>query len=172
MSLASEVLGAMITPAVLISAGGTLVLSTSNRLTRVVDRVRSLGAAAQAATPSTGRANGGRLDAAERQHLLAQIAPLSQRAILLRSALTSLYLAIGLLIATSITIGIAAALGAPAAWLPVVLGLSGATALLTGSLLLIREAQIAVSSTLLELRAIREAVATVHEPAADPPRAE
>jgi hypothetical protein len=31
---ASDVLGAMITPAVLISASGTLVLSTSNRLTR------------------------------------------------------------------------------------------------------------------------------------------
>ncbi|HYU33146.1 MAG TPA: DUF2721 domain-containing protein [Thermoanaerobaculia bacterium] len=31
----------MIAPAVLISASGTLVLSTSNRLTRVVDRVRA-----------------------------------------------------------------------------------------------------------------------------------
>ena len=32
----------MITPAVLISASGTLILSTSERLGRVVDRVRSL----------------------------------------------------------------------------------------------------------------------------------
>jgi hypothetical protein len=44
---ASEVLGAMITPAVLISASGRLVLSTSNRLTRVVDRVRVLAAEAE-----------------------------------------------------------------------------------------------------------------------------
>ncbi len=32
----------MITPAVLISACGTLVFSTSNRLARIIDRVRDL----------------------------------------------------------------------------------------------------------------------------------
>jgi len=37
---------AMITPAVLISASGTLVLSTGNRLGRIVDRVRVLTAEA------------------------------------------------------------------------------------------------------------------------------
>ena len=37
-----SVLGAMITPAVLMSACGTLVFSTSARLGRVVDRVRVL----------------------------------------------------------------------------------------------------------------------------------
>ncbi len=47
-TLVAEVLGAMITPAVLISAGGTLVLSTSNRLSRVVDRVHVLAADAEA----------------------------------------------------------------------------------------------------------------------------
>ena len=36
-----EILSAMITPAVLISASGTLVLSTSVRMARVVDRVRT-----------------------------------------------------------------------------------------------------------------------------------
>src|SRR5215510_2000298 len=36
-------LSAMITPAVLISACGTLIFSTSNRLGRIVDRVRELG---------------------------------------------------------------------------------------------------------------------------------
>ena len=36
------VLTAMITPAVLISASGTMILSTSTRLGRIVDRVRSL----------------------------------------------------------------------------------------------------------------------------------
>ena len=37
-----SILSAMITPAVLISACGTLILSTSNRLSRSTDRVRSL----------------------------------------------------------------------------------------------------------------------------------
>jgi D-serine deaminase-like pyridoxal phosphate-dependent protein len=39
---AIAVLTAMITPAVLISACGSMILSTSTRLGRVVDRVRSL----------------------------------------------------------------------------------------------------------------------------------
>src|SRR5438132_893497 len=42
LSSALTVLTAMITPAVLISACGTMILSTSTRLGRVVDRVRSL----------------------------------------------------------------------------------------------------------------------------------
>ncbi|CDM66611.1 DUF2721 domain-containing protein [Pyrinomonas methylaliphatogenes] len=42
LSSALAVLTAMITPAVLISACGTLILSTSTRLGRVVDRVRGL----------------------------------------------------------------------------------------------------------------------------------
>src|SRR5262245_9014101 len=39
---ALNILSAMITPAVLISACGTLVFSTSTRLGRIVDRVRDL----------------------------------------------------------------------------------------------------------------------------------
>ncbi len=42
LSSALSVLTAMITPAVLISACGTMILSTSTRLGRVVDRVRAL----------------------------------------------------------------------------------------------------------------------------------
>src|SRR5437899_11856918 len=42
MSSAVAVLTAMITPAVLISACGSMILSTSSRLGRVVDRVRTL----------------------------------------------------------------------------------------------------------------------------------
>lgn len=47
IAMSSEVLGAMITPAVLISASGVLVLSTSNRVSRTVDRVRALAAEAE-----------------------------------------------------------------------------------------------------------------------------
>lgn len=42
MASAVAVLTAMITPAVLISACGSMILSTSSRLGRVVDRVRAL----------------------------------------------------------------------------------------------------------------------------------
>jgi Protein of unknown function (DUF2721) len=144
---ASEVLGAMITPAVLISASGTLVLSTSNRLTRVVDRVRVL--AGEAEKLRTGEAS---VEAEERRRLIAsQLPVLSSRVLLLRSALEALYAAIGLLVATSIAVGISAALTWGYGWVPVISGLAGASALLWGSLLLVREARLAVGSTLQEM---------------------
>ena len=42
ISAGLTVLTSMITPALLISASGTFILSTSNRLGRVIDRVRKL----------------------------------------------------------------------------------------------------------------------------------
>ncbi|HKH50119.1 MAG TPA: DUF2721 domain-containing protein [Thermoanaerobaculia bacterium] len=144
---ASEVLGAMITPAVLISASGTLVLSTSNRLTRVVDRVRVLAAEAEQM-----RKEEASVQAEARRRLIAQQIPvLSKRALLLRSALGALYAAIGFLVATSIAVGVSVALQWAYGWVPVVSGLVGASALLWGSLLLVREARLAIGSTLQEL---------------------
>jgi hypothetical protein len=148
-SLVGEVLGAMITPAVLISAGGTLVLSTSNRLSRVVDRVRVLAADAE------------RLDREEsarssfvhkRQLIVSQLRDLSRRALLLRSAIAALYVAIGFLIATSIGVGILTALGFDYSWLPITLGMLGTGGLLWATGLLVREAQLAIASTLEEMR--------------------
>ncbi|MFP5285803.1 MAG: DUF2721 domain-containing protein [Thermoanaerobaculia bacterium] len=153
---ASEVLGAMITPAVLISASGTLVLSTSNRLTRVVDRVRTLAAEAEDLRAA---GEGGSREAEARRQLIAdQIPILTDRALLLRSALTSLYTAIGLLVATSIAVGIVAALDWSYGWVPVITGLGGGCALLWGSLLLVREARRAIGFTLQEMAFLREAV--------------
>lgn len=145
-SPAPEVLSAMITPAVLISASGTLVLSTSNRLNRVVDRVRSLGAQAQALQTLPAAEC-----AARRQLLLEQLQIASARALLLRAALTALYLAIGLLVATSITVGVVASLDWAYGWVAVSLGLLGTGVLLYGSSLLLREARLAVSGLLQEL---------------------
>jgi hypothetical protein len=149
---ASEVLGAMITPAVLISASGTLVLSTSNRLTRVVDRVRHLAGEAE-------RLRKAGDEEEHRANLISEQLPLlSRRALLLRSALTALYSAIGLLVATSIAVGIVAVLGWAYGWIPIVLGLAGACALLYGSLLLVREARLAIGFTLRELTEIQDMV--------------
>ena len=157
---ASEVLGAMITPAVLISASGTLVLSTSNRLTRVVDRVRSL--AGEAEQIHRGETSG---EAEKRAALIVEQIPLlSTRALLLRSALTAFYSAIGLLVTTSIAVGVVAALRWDYGWVPVVSGLAGGCALLYGSLLLIREARLAIGFTLKEMDFLREVVARAGKP--------
>jgi hypothetical protein len=152
---ASEVLGAMITPAVLISASGTLVLSTSNRLTRVVDRVRAL--AEEAEGLRNGESSAG--VEARRQLIWEQIPILSARVRLLRQALEALYAAIGLLVATSIAVGIVAALRGAHGWIPVISGLAGASALLWGSLLLVREARLAIGSTLREMDFLAREVA-------------
>ncbi len=142
---AHEVLGAMITPAVLISASGTLVLSTSNRLSRVVDRVRTLALEAETLDlDDPAKESRGEL-------IASQLERLSIRVVLLRNSMTALYVAIGLLVGTSIAVGMAAVLSWEHAWVPIVLGLLGSVALLYGSLLLVREARLAVGSTLQEL---------------------
>jgi hypothetical protein len=149
---ASEVLGAMITPAVLISASGTLVLSTSNRLSRVVDRVRALSAEAERGQPAR----------VERQALIAsQLRQLASRVLVLRSAMTALYTAIGLLIATSIGVGLTVVVSPAFGWIAVSLGLAGACALLWGAVLLVREARLAIVSTLEEMAYARELTTTV-----------
>lgn len=148
---ASEVLSAMITPALLISASGTLVLSTSNRLSRVVDRVRVLSKDADELPEDTA------LDS-KRAFIAAQLSDLAGRALILRSALATLYMAIGFLVATSIGAGLLAALGLGYAWVPIGLAMFGACALLWGSVLLVREGRQAIASTLEEVRFIRHSI--------------
>jgi hypothetical protein len=151
----SEVLGAMITPAVLISASGVLVLSTSNRVGRTVDRVRVLAAEVERLqisdkSPSVGDS--------KRQYAVEHLAQLSQRAVLLRSAMTALYTAIGLLVGTSILVGLVVLLQWQYSSMPALFGFAGACALLYASLLLVREARLAVRSTLQEVSFARESV--------------
>ena len=135
----------MITPSVLISAAGLLVLSTSNRLSRVVDRVRVLAAKVNEIRPSGASSN----------LFLEQIARLSKRAVLLRSALTSLYISITLFVTTSILLGILSVMSWTHDWLPTITALVGSCSLLYGSVLLISEARHAIASTLQELNEIK-----------------
>ena len=159
MPVSSEILGAMITPAVLISASGVLVLSTSNRVGRTVDRVRALAAEVERlqSLPESGSVST-ETKSSKRKRLADQLAQLSARAVLLRSAMTALYSAIGLLVGTSILVGVVALLQWQYSSLPVVVGFAGACALLYASFLLIREARLAVRSTLQEVSFAREAV--------------
>jgi len=153
---AGEILGAMITPAVLISASGTLTLSTSNRLGRIVDRVRVLHAEADALPPWDATD----LDALEKRALIVdQITRQSQRIGILQATLIIFYVAIGLLVGSSLAIGISAVFHGWMSWLPAGLGLLGAGALFTGAMLLIREARLAVKSSLSELEFVKRVVA-------------
>ncbi len=169
-SLVADVLGAMITPAVLISAGGTLVLSTSNRLSRVVDRVRVL--ASDAEKLEAERTERSSLDTRKRQLIGNQLRDLSRRALLLRSAIAALYVAIGFLIATSIGVGIFTAFGFDYSWLPITLGMLGTGGLLWATGLLVREARLAIGSTLEEMQYATAVLRgeAVTPPASPPPR--
>jgi hypothetical protein len=163
---AGEVLAAMITPAILISATGTLVLSTSNRLSRVVDRVRVLARdAEQLLRPLDPGASDPGFLLAKRKLITSQLTALAQRALLLRSALASLYTAIGFLVATSIAVGTVTSFGLRLSWPVIGLAMVGACALLWGSVLLVREGRQAIGSTLEEMQWVRQVVAGV--PAAD-----
>lgn len=100
VSLAVAVLTAMITPAVLISACGSMILSTSSRLGRVVDRVRALADKLEelARTNST--------DTKERQGIIfAQLDKLTSRARILQRSMVAFYLATGMFVATSVGSG-------------------------------------------------------------------
>ena len=147
---AAGALGAMITPVVLVSASGLLVVSTSNRLARVVDRVRTL--AAESEVLRSDASDG----AKERKALnLNQIEKLAKRLLLLRGCMFCLYLAIGLLILSSVVIGIMALARIELNSLPVITSLLGAGSMLYASVLLVREANMAVVSTLEEVDFIR-----------------
>ena len=145
LDAALRVLSAMITPALLISASGTFILSTSSRLGRVVDRVRALSDRIEDLIH-------GEVDLelrGERQDMyILQMAQLSTRSHLLQRSLTFFYFAAGMFVLTSVAIGAMAFIGdrLHIHWIPVLLGIVGALALLVGCLMLVREARLAVRS--------------------------
>lgn len=149
LSQALAVLTAMITPAVLISACGALILSTSTRLGRVVDRVRSL--AERFEDLAGGNAEETPLPDERRAVIFLQLDKLTSRARLLQRCMTIFYVALCLFVATSVAIGAVAFAGVSYSWLPVALGLGGASFLFYGSVLLIFEARLALSTIMAEM---------------------
>lgn len=153
---AIALLTAMVTPSVLISAAGLLILSTTNRLARIVDRARWLSQELEALDRQSGQPF-----AEERQHEIErQLAVRARRSRLVQSAVTSLYLAVGLFVATTLAL-VAASLLPALAWLPAILGITGAVVLFSGCVQLIRETRLALHAVdeemnfVLRLRELR-----------------
>lgn len=139
-------LSAMITPAVLISACGMLILSTSGRLGRIVDRVRQLSALIeQLSAGQIADFPEERWGEAERQ-----LSSHAQRGQLIQASLTSFYLALGIFVATTISIGLTSLLP-EAAWVPSSLGILGTLVLFYGCVLLIGETRLALRSVKSEM---------------------
>ena len=145
---ALAVLTAMITPAVLISACGALIFSTSSRLGRVIDRVRILSDRFQdlAAHPEKDEM------AEERRVLIfTQLDRQTSRARLIQRAMTAFYTALGIFVASSVAIAIISAAARNYTWIAVVLGVVGAVFMLYGSVLLIIESRMALSAIMSEM---------------------
>ena len=83
--------------------------------------------------------------------LYDQLDKLTSRSRLLQRALTTFYVAVGVFVATSVAIGVVAFSGARFGWVPVAMGLVGAFFLFYGSMLLIFEARLALSTTHAEM---------------------
>lgn len=133
----SRILASMITPAVLISACGTLIFSTSARLGRIYDRVSLMKGEVEAL--ATGKIS---YPVERLSHLRGQISLQRRRAILIQKAMASLYLATALFVATSLGIAVNVAYGSNEnAWIPTLIGLCGGGFLFAASALLLYESR-------------------------------
>ena len=148
-----EVLGAMITPAVLISAASLLLLSTASRLGRVNDRLHHL------MTEAERRSLQGGLSSAREQKqyfILEPLTSVQERLLLLRSAVTAMYVTIALLVVTSIVGGMYVLYPQVTSMAPISFGMLSAVAFLYSIAILIGEASIAARVTLQEIAYVRE----------------
>lgn len=144
---AISVLSAMITPAVLIAACGSLILATSDRLSKAVMRTREI---ASALIPrAADQLTDGREE--ERRMLFTQLDFVTTRSRLLQRALSRLYAALAFFVGTSVTIGLVAITTRPdfkliITMIPIALGLVGAGLLLYAAFLLIKESRFALAA--------------------------
>jgi hypothetical protein len=133
----SRILTSMITPAVLISACGTLIFSTSARMGRIFDRVHVMKGEVEAVV------NGTMSYPRERMvHLKDQIELQRRRATLIHKAMMSLYMATAFFIAASLAIAFDVAYGgSETAWIPTLIALSGGLFLFVASAFLLYESR-------------------------------
>lgn len=144
-----EFLTAMITPALLISATGSLVLSTSTRLGRVVDRARELERRLSELIVAEDKTQiplyDKRLDTVV--NLLDKV---TTRSRILQKAMGAFYYGLGFFILTSVTIAVAGIFNIYR-WMPIPVGIVGIFFLFYGSILMLRETRMATATINAEM---------------------
>jgi hypothetical protein len=149
LSSTIEFLTAMVTPTLLISATGSLVLSTSTRLGRVVDRVRAL------------EVRLGELIYAENKDevplyeqrvevIVELIDKVTTRSRILQKAMAAFYYGLMFFILTSVTIAVVGLFDIYR-WMPIPIGVVGIIYLFYGSLLMLRETRMATATINAEM---------------------
>jgi len=146
-------LSAMITPAIFLTANGSLIISTSNRMSRIVDRIRVLndrgdelcrGVAGLDFIPE------------RRAHVADQLDRLQYRSDRVRYALSMLYLSFAAFVGTSLTLAVDALLESNLAAVPTALSIGGVGLMLLACIQLVREAHAALRSNRLEITFFRD----------------
>ena len=164
------VLSFIAAPAILTNACSVLAMSTSNRLARAVDRARELSKQLEAA---------GDLASAEAGRRLRELTVAEQRTLLLVSALRSIYLALGGF-AFATLVSLVGAVVAPFGAGPLVRtleaiavagGIVAVSALVHGSIVLVRETRLVVQVLHERTQGVRAMVAAAggaeHAPGSD-----
>ena len=149
LSSTIEFLTAMVTPALLISATGSLVLSTSTRLGRVVDRVRQLE---ERLSDLIYAANKGEVPLYDKrvEVIVDLLDKVTSRARILQRAMQAFYYGLGMFVLTSVTIAIAAFFSTYR-WVPIPVGIVGIMFLFWGSMLMLRETRVATATVNAEM---------------------
>jgi len=144
-----EFLTAMVTPALLISATGSLVLSTSTRLGRVIDRVRQLEERLTELMYSDEKADIPLYD--QRVEVIVDLLDkVTSRSRILQRAMATFYYGLGCFILTSVTIAVAAFLSTYR-WVPIPIGIIGIMFLFWGSIYMLRETRMATATINAEM---------------------
>jgi hypothetical protein len=144
-----EFLIAIATPAFLISAVGSLVLSTSTRLGRVVDRVRALE---DRLSEIIYAENKDEIPLYEKrvEVIVDLLDKVTSRSRILQRALEAFYYGLGFFILTSVVIAVAALFDIYR-WLPIPIGIVGIMFVFYGSLLMLRETRMATATVNAEM---------------------
>ncbi len=149
LSTTIEFLTAMITPALLISATGSLVLSTSTRLGRVVDRVRALEIRLGEMIYAEHKAD---IPLYEKrvEVVVDLLDKVTSRSRLLQKAMGTFYYGLGFFVLTSVTIAVAGIFDIYK-WLPIPIGIVGIMFLFYGSILMLKETRMATATVNAEM---------------------
>ena len=159
LQITIEFLTAMITPALLISATGSLVLSTSTRLGRVIDRVRDLEQRLAELITTEDKDNIPLYDK-RLETIVNLLDKVTSRSRILQKAMGAFYYGLCLFVLTSVSIGVVGIVGVYRL-LPIPIGIVGIFCLFYGSVLMLRETRMATATVNAEMDFTWELARTV-----------
>lgn len=142
-------LTAMITPALLISASGTLVLTTSTRLGRVIDRSRELEGRLNELITTEDKSEIP-LYSRRIEVVFELLDKVTTRSRMLQKALFVFYCSLVFFVLTSLLIGVIGLIDLYA-WVPIPVGLIGILFVFYGSILMMQESRMATATTNAEM---------------------